>query len=497
MSVEALTVAQFEGLQRPSPQRGPSSRRALNVPREMYNFHVTPSGALYMPAAPTEVWDFEDEGEVRTIWYVETPRGLVVQMTSGKIFHISIQPPSDTAFPDPMNVTHVATMGAGEEQWPLWVNGVDGGTMMGYAPRGSAGPDGDGRTWLLEGSWDDPTVTNLTTTVTPTASASVMYKGRRFWVKRGRQVYFSELNDWTTARPEDNTFKIGGDDAGESFLTNPGFVRGMSSWEDSLVFFLGGSVWVLTGPSPETYRLRQVQTMVGNHNQNTLVRLDDGVMTYGGVNLNDPGLYLFTGDRAVKLSQAVGEYMEGSLGRITSATSVNGKYVMTIGREDVEERQLLIYDLETRKWTTFDGFVLPAVSNQSGRTLVTSGSKVYRTTDAIVPRAPGRGARVTLGYHDEDNPTGRSRYLAVKLSGRKWNGSPTVTVTANTELGETVSGPYTLTEDTFDGFVVPLHLRGTAIEIQLEIGNVADNTRVLIENLQVVTSRKGEKVSRG
>jgi hypothetical protein len=502
VSVEGYVVNQFRGISRPGLTDRISSRRQLDTPTEMYNFHLTRDGHLYMPVAAELVHDFSAEGVIRSVHYIETPRGLIVQMSSGKIFHIAIEPPSSTTFAldgsGNLIIKHVATMGVGEEEWPLWVNGIGigGGTLMGYAPRGTAGPDGDGRTWLLDGPFDDPVTTDLTATVTPTASYSTVYKGRRFWVKRGRTVYFSELNDHTSARPSDNTFRISGDDAGESWLNNSGFVQGMVSWEDVLVFFLSGSVWMLTGSSPENYALRQVQTITGNRAAQTLARTDEGVITFGGNNLNAPGVYLFTGSNAVLLSEAVGDYMQ-SMGSIRSATISGDRYIISSGRSSPDGRQFLIYDLRTQEWTAFDGFVRGAATTQSSRIVVSGEGKLYRNTGIIFPRAPGRGARYISGFEDEGNPTGLVRYLALKVSGRRYGtGSPTITVTVRTDRGTYASAPVVIPNDVFEGLVVPLNVRGSAVRIELEITPANDNNEVLIENLQLVMSRKGEKVSR-
>ena len=496
MSVEAIVVSSFTGIRRPGLTGRVTSRRQLNEPRELVNFHHTREGHLYMPSAAELVWDFSAHGDIRTVTYVENPGGLVVQTTSGRIYHVAIKPPSSTRFPDPMQVTLIATMGAGEEDNPLWVNGIDGATLMGYAPRGSAGPDGDGRTWKLAGTWDAPSVTNISATVGPTASASMLYKGRRFWVKRGRQVYFSELNDFETARPADNTFAIAGDDSGSSYLTNPGYVRGMSAWEDVLVFFLGGSVWTLTGSSPENYSLRQVQTIVGNLAQESLVRIDEGVMSLGGNNLNTRGVYLFTGARSVNLSDNIGDYM-GSLGLMWSATFSGGKYIVSTGRDSADGRQFLVYDVDSQEWSVFDGFIRGVVHTQSDHIITAFGGKLYRNSTVMLPRAPGRGAKLRIGFQDDENPSGLVRFLAVKFAGARFGaGAPTVKITASTDKGVVVSESTPIPADVFDNFVVPVNARGAAIELLIEIENTSDSTEVLIENLQVITSRKGEKVSR-
>lgn len=497
MSVEALVVPRFQGISRPGLTSRISTRQMLDTPREMYNFLLTEDGHLYMPEAPAApLYDFSADGRIRNIFYVETPRGIVVQMTNGKIFHIGIDPADGSYDPDPISPTLLATMPAGEEQWNLWVNGTRAGYfLMGYAPRGSAGPATDGKTWKVAGTHTSPTVTDLTASVV-SASWSTLYKGRRFWVKRGRQVYYTALNQYDQPHGVDDTFTISGDDAGNTAIDNPGFVRGMSAWEDVLVFFLGGSVWVLTGAGPDTWKLRQVQTIVGNSNAWTLVRNDEGVLTFGGTNLNDPGVYIFTGSSATKISERIDDWMR-STGQL-SATMSAGRYILATSRSDPAERQFLLYDIGSRQWVAFDGWVYGTAAVYGSTLLINNDGVLYRHAKEIFPRCPGRGARVLLGYQDDENPAGMVRYLGVKLAGRKWGtGTPTVTITATTSEGSVVSGPHDVATDVFDGLVVPLNIRGSAIELLLEFTAADDDNELLIENLQVITSRKGEKVSRG
>lgn len=504
--LEAAIVPQFQGIRQPGMTGEVTRRYDLATPTWIYNFHHTSDGDLYMPSAAELVHDFanesgEDENsEIISVHYIEAPRGLVVQMDSGQIFHVAIQPPSEVNFGlDGGNliIKKLAQMGTGEEQWPIWVNGAGSYSLMGYAPRGTAGPDTDGKTWKIHGSWDDPEVTDLTTTVTPTASFSTFYKGRRFWVKRGRNVYFSDLNTFDEARPEDNEFRISGDWSGLDHLTNPGFVRGMVAWEDILVFFLGGSVWALSGSGIDTYQLRQVQTIAGNLNDRLLNRTDEGILTVGGNNLNNRSLYLFTGSRAVDLGEDVQQLFK-SLGSPRGASISAGKYVMSVGRANEAHRQFMIYDMRTQRWTLFDGFVRGCVLTQPGRIVTTEGPNLYRNTQEIFPRKPGRGARYISGFQDDSNPSGLLRYSAIKLTGRRWGGgSPTLTVTIRTDTSTVVSDPQVIPTDEFDNFVIPLNVRGAAIQVELEITPANDDTEVLIENMQLIFSRKGEKVSRG
>lgn len=489
MSVEALVVPAFKGIHRPGLTGRITTRRVLDEPREIYNFHLTDDGHLYMPAAPNLVHDFSADGDIQTIHYLENPRGIIIQMSNGKIYHYRLLAPTNEP-PVPAEITLLATIDPAETEWNIWVLDAGSYGLMGYCPRGSAGAGPDGDMWKIAGT--PPTATSLRSTV-GRASYSTLFKGRRFWVTRGRQVWFSPLNQYD--QPAEDNFTIGGDDGGNGYEDNPGFVQGMIGWEDVLVFFLTGSVWILTGGGPETWNLRQVQTMAGNSSSWTLMRTDDGVLTYGGGNLNDPGLYLFTGNNAVKISDVVDDYMR-SIGHAT-ATICGGRYVLGTSRAGADNRQFLLYQLKTKQWTAFDGFVKGTAAVMARRLYINGGGILYRIDQEIFPRAPGRGARITLGYQDDENPSGLVRYLGVKLAGRKWGtGVPTVTVTATTPDGSVTSAPQNIGTDVFDNIVVPVNVRGAGVELTLEFTPAADDNELLIENVQVILSRKGEKVSR-
>lgn len=498
MSVEAIVVSRFAGLDRRGQTGRTSTRRQLDRASEMYNFHITDEGFLHMPAAAAVFYQFAAGAEILSIHYVETPRGIVVQLADGSIYHFGIDPNTSELIEPPAPVL-LATIPAAENGgWKVWTNSTGQGYfLMGYAPRGSAGSDGDGRTWKVDGTHDAPTTTDISATVEVNASYSTLFKGRRFWARRARQVYFSPLNAYDQPATAETTFTISGDDVGNTFVDRPGNLSGMVSWEDVLIFFLNGSVWSLAGGSPETFRLQQVQTIVGNafNEAWALVRTDDGVLTYGGGNLNAPGVYLFTGANATKVSEPINDWMR-SRGRLFATVSGNA-YVLASSRANADERQFLIYSLTNGTWVAFDGFVYGVATVRGGEVFIGSEETVYLTSNAVFPRAPGRAARIVLGYQDDQNPSGLARYLALKISGQKW-GAGAVTVQATVRTGDTskTSEIIDLPTDVFDNVVIPLGVRGPAAEIELTITPASDDNEVLIENLQLVASRKGEKVSR-
>lgn len=493
--VQLVTVSSFLGIHQPGLLDRVSVRRDLDKPRELVNFHLTDDGHLYMPKSAEVFYEFpEEEGFIRTIHFCETPRGHIIQMSEGKIYFI---PRGDTDWPDPITVKHVATIPEGERQWNLWVNGIGSeGTLFGYAPRGSAGPV-DGKTWRLHGDRNNPDTEDLTDVITPTASYSTLYKGRRFWVKRGRSVYFSNLNDFTSPRDENNSFPIGGDDSGDGWITNPGFVNGMVGWEDLLIFFMIGSIWNLTGGSPEHWQLRQATTVTGNSNPFSLTPTDYGVLSYSGTNVNNRGIFLFTGDTPVKISRLIDEYMK-SPGRMVGCTVSGHHAIFSASRVGADNRQYLVYNFETGQWVSFDGFEQGTADVFNDGIFLSGKNVLYFNFTNNLTRFPGRGAKGVFGYHDDGNPTGMNRYMGVKLSGRKWGtGNPTVKVTARTPEGNTVvSSPVELSTNVFDSVLIPLNIRGNAIEFTLEVTPVNDDNEVSIETMQLVVSSKGDKLSR-
>src|SRR5690606_1260280 len=95
------------------------------------------------------------------------------------------------------------------------------------------------------------------------------------------------------------------------------------------------------------------------------------------------------------------------------------RYYLALSQGTASDIQFLVYDLDTRQWTTFDGFTDGAIGSDQNGLFFSVGSVLYnaRTTD-LLPRAPGRDGRVTLGWFDQGNAAGHARFLAVKLTGR-------------------------------------------------------------------------------
>lgn len=499
MSVEAVTIAGFQGLDVRGRGALRSERAPLNTPRELVNFHVDENEHLYMPRAVDNlIYDFGSDRWVRSMHYLEGPRGLIVQLDDGDIYRIPMAL-DGSGIIEPITAQPLVSMPSGEDTWNIWVNGCGSYGLMGYKPRGSAGPATDGKTWQLEydGDEGDPlAVTDISGGDVPEASYSMLHKGRRFTVGRGRDVEFSDLNQYVTFG-EDSTFKVSGDDAGTGRRDNPGFVQGMVSFEDTLTIFLSNSVWLLTGSTPENFRLRQVQTTIGNARSWTLERTEQGVLTYSGSQIQDRGVYLFTGNGAQKVSTPVDEFFRSL--RPNVATFSADRYILAMNQSELDDTQLLIYDLGGRRWTTMDGYRKGAVT-QGGSLLISDQGAIYSLApnDSLVRRAPGRGARVTLGWHDDRNPTGLVRWVGLKLSGwTEGSGSVTATLTVKTPNGGEKIESTTLPSGVFDGHVMPLNIRGSAAEFTLELNPSSDDMHALIESIQLVNSRKGEKVSRG
>lgn len=494
--LESLVVSSFKGIHRPGNTPYTSDRRVLDEPKEMYNFHLTELGYLYMPPVPNEVLhDFSADGEIISLNYMESPKGVIVQMDNGKIFHLGIE--SSGAFV--ALPTLLATISVGEREWPLWVNStIAGYSLMGYAPRNTTGPAEDGVTWKVTGTPSAPVAASLNGDGVVAASDSQLFKGRRIWVKRGRDVFFTTLNSYDQPHDPNDTFVISGDDAGDNYLNNPGFVQGMVSWEDVLILFLSSSVWILTGADPNSWNLRQVETIIGNQNAKTLVRTDSGVLGMGGHLISNRGVYLFTGSQSRKVSRVIDHWLIDKVNPVYATMSDN-KYILSVMGSDPDERQFLLMDIDSQQWYAFDGWINGiCLAIDAQRLMLSSEGVLYNTFPRRLPRKSGRGARIILGYHDEENPTGLNRYLGLKISGKFFGtGQPTVIVTAKTPDTTVVSDSINVPSNVFDSLVIPLNIRGAAIEFEIAFTPDDDDNELLIENLQVIRSKKAEKVSRG
>jgi len=493
VSVEATLVTSWQGLD----TRGKdlrTHRRELNVPRELVNFMLDENGHLYMPPANAQLaYTFpSDDGRIESIRFLENPRGYIIQ-TLKRLYWFNL-PGAGSWSPSDLNVQTLVNDIGDLANYRIWALSSGGYGLVGWTSRGS-GPH-DGNTWKIEGDGpEDVTITDVGSQVPREgqASYSALHNGRRFFVVRGRRVYFSELNEHLTFG-EDNEFTVGGDDGGNTFIDNPGFVQGVVSWRDNLYLFMQGSVWALNGAGPDSWTMYRLPVIEGNASPWALVPTSEGIYTFAGRNLSNLGVYLFSGTHAQKVSEPVDELIAGRL----SATHQWGYYILSTAQTGEDDIQLLLYDPGRQTWMSYDGWVRAEVC-ASTDPAIADGLNLWivEPNSQIIPRKSGRGAYITMGWADDGHPTGHVRFLAAKVSGKKSGGTPTLRVTARTPNGGiVVSDDHPLTTDTFDGMVIPINLRGHAAEMTLEVIPDTDDDTVLIESFQLIHSRKGEKVSR-
>lgn len=491
MVTEALTVTSWHGVDVRARHTLGTDRRPLDTPKVLNNMRVDENGHLHYPPAPTITVPFS--APVFTMRYVDSPRCLLVQLRNGQVWSLPLEGGNVW---EPATPTLLVTLAS--NQWPIWSASGAGTAYFGYAGRGDSTA---GQVFRMTSR---TSATNITSSEPMGGAISYceFYKGRRFVVGRGREVMFSELNDFETFE-EDSVFTPGGDDRGTGYVTTPGVVQGMAAWEDVLLIFMESSVWILTGSSPENFQLRQAQTNVGNSQPFALTRVDEGVLSYGGRNLRDYGVFLFGGSSARRVSAQIDPLLRTQEGLRLFATQSHGQYVLCRPDPNPVNPQVFLYDLQRENWSTFNGWSYAHAELTNVGLWLAQANSILLWDGETFPRADDWGGRVVLGYEDEGNATGHTRFLAVKLSGRSTGGQDASTVTVHARVpgtpGEVVRGPYVLTEDTFDGVVVPIGLRGHALEIDLRFlpAFESPHASVTIEQLQLVQSRKGEKVSRG
>lgn len=497
-------VNAFRGVDRRSQGLLRTERAGLSTPRELVNFHIDANGHLYLPPADAiQIHDFGIDGPiVRTTWCAF---GMVIQTTT-KVWLLPYGTvgDSDAEFPDPP--VELFTLPVADV--PVWVNSIGSDYLLvGFATRGAMAVDGG--TWKVEsdgaGGW---TVTDVSSSdpLLGVVSASVLYKGRRFIASRQRTIHYSDLNAHTTFSV-DSAFEVAGDDGATSFEESIGTIQGMTAWEDVLVIFMRSSIWLLTGSGPGTWNLRQVQTTVGNSAPWSISRVEEGLLRFHQLR-GDAGVYLFSGSTSKKVSDAVDPYLAGHSPNAVikgnpyswQSATWSRRYYLALSADTAADTQFLVYDLDTRQWTTFDGFTEGAVASDQNGMFFSVGNVLYNARPSdLLPRAPGRDGKVTLGWFDQGNTAGQLRFLAVKVAGRRAaTGAGTASLTLAARVpdgGPDATATVALTGDSFDNVVLPVNLRGSAVELDFTLA-ASDDVSVVIESLQLVMSRKGEKVSR-
>lgn len=539
MTVQSSIVARFEGYHAGIHHRDAlTQRRSFDVPRELLNALVDSYGHLWVPKPWDVLYDFTsaeiDPSSCMKVTAVRGPDGVLTQWGTDVVFvprdthdtpSFNVMPPLDSAVLPIWVVSMTDDNGAGG---PI-VDNYQGGVLYGTHNQTFA------LRWPNPGNWADSTATELDTNDWPGlvhGRHSFAFRGRRF-VAAGlgggsRRVWFSEINQplrFQSANDDQplNYFDVGGDDTGADLGSYIGELRGFAAMEDVLVIFLSQSIWVLTGNSPETFNLRRTQSAVGCSSIETVVPVDEGLMFVGGMPDGEMGVYLFTGTHSYLVSRDIQWYfeawddnldkypsnlLEDSAEQTLSATRWENQYVLAAPDLDPEgKRQLFVYDLKSKRWSTFGGYTKPRVGNLYA--LVTGDDDMHlRITSQQMARREGEVAKVTLGWNDEGKVAGHSRFLGLKTfawrRGEEESDPPTLTVTARVPgddaAAEVAVDPIDIEEEgtVYDGILTPINLRGHAIEVDLEVtpADGDDTSEIVIEGVELIHSRKGEKLSR-
>lgn len=500
MATEAIAATGFSGLRRGLRTGLRTQRRGLDTPRELINVLPDENQQLWVPPRYDAVWHtFASGSRIRKIVNVTGPVTGVVVQVDATVYFLGT---NDIAFGP-----HTLATTADDE--PVWVVYYSQDKL--YFGKGGA-------TWRT--TYDAGTASFTTTEISNATGMkngffSTDYLGRRFVLERNYTVWFSDLNQPETF-DANSTFTIGGDRGGGSWTNDPGSLITAVPWQDTLVIFCTQSVWILTGTSSANFKLRRTNSAQGAWARDSVVPVPNGILFFGGTPLGEFGVYRFTGQNAELVSSEVSAFFrrwEQETGRnlFTEATkeinAVRWKDHYLLAAENIRpERKVWSFNLHTEQWSTHDNFTGPRLgpARQTGVTsdklLIGDGLRLLDTYHPFCLN-DNSTAKLTLGWHDDQRPSSLRRYLAVKLAGWSFNGDPlsaaaTVELTATTPEGGTATTTKNLPDDVFDTVIFPLSIRGTGIELDLTITPNDPAREILIEQVELITSLKGEKVSR-
>lgn len=523
MPTEVEVVSQFEGIYAGPRRPLHTDRRPLNTPRDLKNLLVDDQGHLWMPKAPDKL-DGNLGATGRITQIVWTVIGGKFAQQGNKLFASDRTPGEIPSQSGTWTWTEIISDLGGTDK-PLWF------TTFGYADpnvtdRVYAG--NASHTWRIEYTGSDSwSVTDLTTELDGFHGwASFQHLGRR-WIARDNQlIYFSGINQ-PEEFDEESFINIGGGSTGKDASTFPGEVTGFFFWEGNLGIMCAGSIWLLSGTTLNTFHLQRFAHDIGSQGRTDLHYHDigRGMAFLGGERDGSMGVYVFRGSRPEKISQPIDEFfhtwqatydtvpasseqdpyvrVRDEIGQFANATRYRNYYVLSFSPAD-PDREVYAYNLDNGRWSTFTGWGQgPAIVTVHDyyypqRLLIgTDDGDIHSATEPF-PRRPGQDASFVIGWVDGQRPLGLTRFLGLKLHGwRTGSGTPTVTVGVATDNGGSASrGPFDLPDDVFKGFVLPINVRGAAIEITVTISPTQDDDQVLIEGLELITSRKGEKLPR-
>ena len=508
MPPELVVVDQFQGMRRGLRTGFRSERRELDTPRDLRNAIIDENGSLWIPPGPDEEihsFTFSGADRLTTIVNITTPNTAILYQVANQLYYLRTDSGSSGNMESLLDV---------ETDYPIWVIEFGENLYIGT----------EDKTWKVDDSWS---ATELSSDI-PAGFHSYMYKGRRFVVVRNNRVYFSDLNEPENFG-EESWFIVGGDDSGGSWATNPGSVTCLAEYDDYLVIFCTQSIWLFMGTTVDTFQLRRTNSLAGAWSRDSVVRVEGGILFFGGTPRGEMGVYMFGGGQANLVSDAVSAFFRrwDQVGRFQQdednfeqatkfihAVRWNDNYILsgetlrTTNMQAGDERQVFMYNFRTNTWTTFDGWMdgpriaLARLHPNTDALHVSKDNVVYSTQEAFC-RAPGERARVLLGWSDHGHPAGHHRFLGVKLSGWRtsYDAPPpaTVTLTATTPEGVQVSDTRDIDTAVFDNLVFGLNLRGNAIDLEFifEFDETdGDDTQLIIEQVQLIRSTKGEKLSR-
>lgn len=503
--VNGYTVTAFEGLNHGMTNTGNhavSTRRRLDTPIELRNMVYTERGHLWMPPSPDGTLCTPSigggDGLIKKIVNFRSPvTGLIVQAGTRLSFW-------ETAQTEPMGAPDITYDLTSDEK--IWVVDYNGFILLGNI------------TQTIKVTYSAGFVFEDISASVPEGYHSINYKGRRFVIDRPSQVWYSDIGDPETFG-DNSFFLVGADTQGDSWENNIGSPVRLHPFQEVLLLMQTQGIQRFTGTDPLTdFTLRTSSSNAGIWARESLVHSDQGVLFFGGTPRGEWGVYLFRGDSSVNISASLAGYLR-EWGEVAydggapafdldlfSAVGWHDKYVSVMELGGTGFPEMFVYDLNTKRWSTFDDWSTPCVGLvRNQRDLLCIGDNlagvVSYTASPMCRSKTDTAARLTVGYEDEEQPSGLARYLEVRLTVNALalagaNGIE-VDLTATTAAGASVIA--TTQEITTDGqqtLRIPLHLRGNSIELDFTFTPSNKAHELVIESLELVQARKPLKVAR-
>ena len=477
-----------------------SVRRALDTPRLLMNMMHTDDGQLWMPPAPdTFVTGVAGTGNLHLIRQTFDPVGtLIVQ----KGTTVSLYEVSNATLP---YTTADATFVLDDDE-KIWTLVYDGALFFGNSTQ----------TVKVTGSY---TVTDITDPGIPDGYHSVNYRNRRFVLERvfgtaggvNNRLHYSDIGDAETF-------------GGTAFIDIEAYFEG-DSWEgalgspialepygDFLALFTSQGVVRFTGTDPLTnFTLRPTHSETGAWFRDSVSTLSPGIIFFGGTPRAEWGYYLWNGSGSNLLSEGLNGYLRawGESSQtfdenLSDSVTWRNRYISSLNVGNIDPT-IFVYDWMRKVWSTFNGWTQPTVGlarRGTDRLCVAEADSdiVYYTKSPMFRATATTPAQFTVGYEDEDQPSGLVRFIKVRLTvnalATGGTGIELKMVGSVVPLGSTATTIKTITEDGQWTLEFPLRMRGSAVELEFTITPSAADQEIVVENLELVQSRKNLKVTR-